>query len=183
MKLIWELFFTFLKIGTFTFGGGLAMLPAIRGIVVEEKGWMTETEIIDCFAMSQSLPGMLAVNAAVYIGNRQKKLAGSIAAAVGVVLPAFVSILIIFLFLGKIENNPHVQGAFEGVKAASAALILVAAYKMGRQIINRKLAAFIAAISFAIIVFAGVNAIWAIVFGGMTGLVVYLYHRKKGGCA
>ena len=107
MKLIWELFFSFLKIGTFTFGGGLAMLPLIRKTAVEEKGWMTEDEMVDCLAISQSLPGMLAVNAAIYIGNRKKALVGSIAAALGVILPAFVSILIILLFLGRIEQNRH----------------------------------------------------------------------------
>ena len=181
MKLIWELFFSFLKIGTFTFGGGLAMLPLIRKTAVEEKGWMTEDEMVDCLAISQSLPGMLAVNAAIYIGNRKKALVGSIAAALGVILPAFVSILIILLFLGRIEQNLYVLGAFEGIKAASVALIAVAAYKMGKQILKGKMEYFIAAVSFLIIVFAGISAIWAIIFGGLVGLASYFYRRKKGG--
>ncbi len=183
MKLIWELFFTFLKIGTFTFGGGLAMLPLIRKAVVEEKGWMTEEEITDCLAISQSLPGMLAVNASIYVGYRKKALAGCIAATLGVILPAFASIVVILLFLGKIEENPYVQGAFEGIKAASAALIALAAYHMGKQILKGKLEYFIAAVSFLIIVFAGVSAVWAIIFGGLAGLVSYWYRRKKGGIA
>lgn len=183
MKLLWELFVTFLKIGTFTFGGGLAMLPLIRKTVVEEKGWMTEEEIVDCFAVSQSLPGVLAINAAMYIGNKKKRIAGSIASAAGVILPAFISILIILLFLGKIEKNMYVQGAFEGIKAASAALIAVAAYKMGKQILKTKQEILIAAVSFGLIVFAGINAIWAVVFGGITGLASYWYRRKKGGVA
>lgn len=184
MKQIWELFAAFLRIGTFTFGGGLAMLPLIRKTVVEEKGWMTEDEMIDCLAVSQSLPGMFAVNAAIYVGNRRKALAGSISAAVGVSLPAFVSILVILLFLGRIENNPYVLGAFEGIKAASAALIAVAAYKMGKEILKGKLAYFIAAASFLIIVFAGISAVWSIILGGLTGLLSYLIRhnrRKKGG--
>lgn len=180
MKLIWELFYSFLKIGTFTFGGGFAMLPLIRKTAVEDKGWMTEDEMIDCLAISQSLPGMLAVNAAIYIGNRKKALAGSIAAALGVILPAFVSILIILLFLGKIEENPYVLGALEGIKAASVALIAVAAYKMGKQILKGKLEYFIASVSFLVVVFAEISAIWAIIFGGLTGLASYLYRRKKG---
>ena len=180
MKLIWELFIVFLKIGTFTFGGGLAMLPLIRKTVVEEKGWMTEDEMVDCLAVSQSLPGMLAINAAIYIGNRKKALAGSIAASLGVVLPAFVSILAILLFLGRIEENPYVQGAFEGIKAASAALIAVAAYRMGKEILKGRLECFIAAASFLIIVFAGISAIWAIILGGGAGLASYWYRRKKG---
>jgi chromate transporter len=181
MKVILELFFAFLKVGTFTFGGGLAMLPLIRKTAVDEKGWMTENEMVDCLAISQSIPGMLAVNAAIFIGYRQKKLAGSIAAALGVILPAFVSIVIILLFLGRIEENPYVQGAFEGIKAASVALIAVAAYKMGKKILRGRLEYFIAAISFIIIVFAGISAVWAIIFGALTGLAAYWYLRRKGG--
>jgi chromate transporter len=157
MKLIFELFSAFLKIGTFTFGGGLAMLPLIRETTVEKKGWMTESEMVDCLAISQSLPGMLAVNASILVGYRKKALAGSIAAALGVILPAYVSIVVILLFLGKIEENSYVQGAFEGIKAASAALIALAAWQMGKQVLKGKLEYFIAGVSFLIIVFAGVS--------------------------
>lgn len=180
MRLIWDLFVTFLKIGTFTFGGGLAMLPMIQKAVIEEKGWMTEEEVTDCFAISQSLPGVLAINAAIYIGNKKKALAGAVAATLGVALPAFVSIIIILLFLGKVENNTYVKGAFEGVKAATVALILVSTYKMGKQILKGKIEYFIAAVSFIIIVIAGISAVWAIVFGGLTGLFSYWRRRRKG---
>ena len=180
MKLLWELFYTFLKIGTFTFGGGLAMLPVIRKTVVDEKGWLTEAEIIDCFAVSQSLPGVLAINAAIYVGNKKKHFGGSLASVTGVVLPAFVSIIVILLFLGRIEENSYVLGAFEGIKAASAALILVTAYRMGKQILKGKLEIMIAVVSFVMIVVAGINAIWAIVFGGLAGLTSYFYRRRKG---
>ena len=183
MKLIIELFIAFVKIGTFTFGGGLAMLPLIRKAIVEEKKWLTGDEMVDCLAISQSLPGMLAVNAAIYIGYRKKALAGSIAAVLGVVLPAFVSIIVILLLLGSIENNSYVLGAFEGIKAASAALIAVTAYKMGKQILKARLDFFIAGTSFLIIVFAGINAAWTIVFGGLAGLFAYLYHKRKGGAS
>ena len=183
MKLIWELFITFLKIGSFTFGGGLAMLPLIRKTVVEEKGWMTEEEIVDCFAISQSMPGVLAVNAAIYIGNRKKSLPGCIAAAAGVILPAFISILAILLFLGKIENNPYVKGAFSGIQAASAGLIAVAAYQMGKQILKEVSQYLIAAIAFGMIVFAGISAVWAIVFGGFSGLALYFFTGRKDGAA
>lgn len=157
------------------------MLPMFRKAVVDEKGWMTEAEITDCLALSQSLPGMLAVNAAIYIGKKKHGIAGSIAAAAGVVLPAFVSIVIILLFLGKIEENHYVQGAFEGIKSASAGLIAVAAYKMGRQLLKGKLECFIAAAAFLIIVAAGISAVWAIVFGGLAGLAAHLFRSRKGG--
>jgi chromate transporter len=183
MKLILELFVAFLKVGTFTFGGGLAMVPLIRKTAVEEKGWMTEDEMVDCLAISQSIPGMFAVNAAIFIGYRRKALAGSIAAALGVILPAFVSIVIILLFLGRIEENPFVRGAFEGIKAASVALIAVTAYKMGKEILKGKLEYFIAAVSFIVIVIAGISAVWAVIFGALAGLGAYGYRRRKGGAA
>ena len=181
MKLIWELFIVFLKIGTFTFGGGLAMLPLIRKAVVEEKGWMTEDEMIDCLAVSQSLPGMIAINAATYIGNKKKAIVGSIAATLGVMLPAIVSILAILLFLGRIDENIYVKGAFEGVTAASAALIAVAAWRMGKEILKGKLEYGIAAASFLLILIAGISAVWAIVLGGFAGVVSHWYRRRKGG--
>ncbi len=181
MKFLWELFVTFLQIGTFTFGGGLAMLPLIRKTVVDEKKWMTEKEIVDCFAISQSFPGVLAINAAIYIGNRKKGVSGSIAASIGVMLPAFVSILMILMFLGKIEENPFVKGGFEGIKAASAALIAVAAYRLGKQILIGRKEIAIAIISFLIIVCFQISAIWAIVFGGLAGWISLLYRQHKGG--
>ena len=156
------------------------MLPVIRKAVVKERGWLTEEEIVDCFAVSQSLPGVLSINAAIYVGNKKKGVQGSLASLLGVILPSYISIIVILLFLGSIEENTHVLGAFEGIKAASAAMILVAAYNLGKQILKGKVEIFIAAISFAVIVFAGINAIWAIVFGGLTGLVVYQYNHRKG---
>lgn len=185
MKCLWDLFFSFFKIGSFTFGGGLAMLPVIRRVAVEEKGWMTEDEIVDCFAICQSLPGVLSINAAIYIGNKTKGISGSIASSLGVILPAFISILVIVMFLGRIENNPYVKGALEGIKAASVGLILVAAYQMARQVLKGRLAYAIAAASFAVIILAGINAMWVILFGGIVGFLEYQYrmrmNRRKGG--
>ena len=180
MKLIWQLFYTFLKVGAFTFGGGLAMLPVIRKAVVDEKGWLTEEEIVDCFAVSQSLPGVLSINAAIYIGNKKKGLRGSLAALLGVILPSYITIIVILLFLGRIEENVAVLGAFEGIKAASVAMILVAACKMGKQILKGKTEIFIAVVSFVTIVFAGISAIWAIVFGGLTGFIVFHLKQRRG---
>jgi len=180
MKFLFELFLTFFKVGAFTIGGGLAMLPIIRKIAVEQKSWLTEEEIIDCFAICQSLPGVIAINAAVYIGNMKRGFAGAVASAIGVILPSFCVIIIILLFLGRIEDSPYVLGAFEGIKAASVGLILVTAYKMGKQVLKGKLEFFIAIVSFSVIVIFGINAIWAIIFGGLAGCISYLYKRKKG---
>ncbi|MEG1584113.1 MAG: chromate transporter, partial [Anaerovorax sp.] len=144
MKRLWELFYEFFKMGLFTFGGGLAMLPLIRSLTVEKRKWMTEEEAVDCLALCQALPGVIAINAAIYVGNKQKGLVGAVFATVGVILPSFAIIIGVVLFLGAIEDNPYVNGAFEGIKAASAGLILVAAYQVGKQVMKTKLAWFIA---------------------------------------
>ena len=183
MKLLWDLFASFFKLGTFTFGGGMAMLPLIRDLVVDKKGWLTDDEVVDCFSICQALPGVIAINAATYIGKKQGGLKGAICASLGVILPSFIIIIIAVLFLGAIEENPYVNGAFEGIKAASAGLILYAAYRLGKQVMKDKISWLIAGISFALIVFADVTALWAVVFGAVSGYLWYLYqnyqHKKE----
>lgn len=181
MKEIWQLFYTFLKIGTFTFGGGYAMIPAIRRETAEDRKWMGEEEIADCIAVCQSLPGAFAVNSAVFIGKKVKGIPGAIAAGFGMVLPAFVAIIVILLFLGQIEDNVYVIGAFEGIKAASAALIAVTVYQLGRGIFKKFSSYIIAALSFVLIIVFEISAIWPLMAGGAYGLFEYMYNKKKGG--
>ena len=134
--------------------------------------------MIDCLALSQSLPGMLAINAAIYIGNRQKGYIGAVMAAAGAILPSFIIIIVVLTFLGQIEDSPYVQGAFEGIKAASVALILVAAFRMGKKVILDKLDVAIAIASFILIIL-GVNAIGAILLGGATGYVSIVLRERR----
>ncbi|WP_051280622.1 chromate transporter [Anaerovorax odorimutans] len=184
MKLMWDLFSTFFKLGIFTFGGGMAMLPLIRDLVVEKKQWLTDDEVVDCFAVCQALPGVIAINTATYIGKKRAGLKGSLAASIGVMLPSFIIIIVIILLLGAINENPYVNGAFEGIKAASTGLILYAAYKLGQQVMKNKITWFIGIVSFLIIVLLDVTALWGIIFGGVMGYITYLYEeyrRKKRG--
>ena len=155
------------------------MIPAIRRETVDVQGWMSEIEITDCIAVSQSLPGAFAVNAAIFIGKQVKGLRGALAACLGLTLPAFLSIVLILIFLGQVKDNVYVVGAFEGIKAASAGLILVTVYQMGRVAINRISGYFIAAGSFALIVLLQVSAVWAILAGGLVGYLEYQYGKKK----
>lgn len=179
MKQILQLFLTFLKIGTFTFGGGYAMIPAIRRETVVTRGWVTEAEIADSIAICQTLPGAFAVNIGILIGNKIKGVAGALVACLGVVLPAFVSILLVLLVLGRVEGNVYVLGALEGIKAASVGLILVTMYQMGRGILKKRISVLIAVASFLLIVFLNINAVVAIVFGGVVGYFELLLARKR----
>lgn len=179
LKKLWKMFLIFFKVGSFTFGGGLAMLPLIQKEVVDKEKWISEEEIVDVFAISQSLPGVIAINSAIFVGNKVYGFSGAIAAALGVILPAFLSIILVIVALTSIKDNPYVTKVFAGVKAASAALILLSAIKLGRSTIKDKIGLLIALASFSLIIILKVNAVWAIIMGGLIGYFAYLYSRRK----
>ena len=124
-KIYFDLFRTFFKIGAFTFGGGWAMISIIEHEVVEKKKWLEKEEFIDALAVSQSLPGILAVNISIYTGNKLKLFKGAVAATLGTVLPSFLMILAIAIFFSKIYDNPYVIAIFNGIRPAVVALIVV----------------------------------------------------------
>ena len=179
MKELWQLFITFFKIGTATFGVGFAMIPAIRRETVAKRHWVDEEEIADCISISQSLPGAFAVNVAIFIGNKVKGIVGAAVACFALVFPAYFAILLILIFLGTVEDNVYVDGAFKGIIAASVALILVTAIQLGRRILRNVTSWVIAALSFVAIVLLSVNAIYAILGGGLIGYFQYLYRKNK----
>ena len=179
MKDLGRLFFTFLKIGTFIFGGGYAMIPAIRREAVEVRGWISEEEISDCIAICQALPGAFAVNAALYMGGRVKGTLGALAALLGIALPAFLSIILVLLFLGQIQDNVYVHGALEGIKAASVALIFMTVLQMGQSLLAGKGNLIIAVLSFLMIVVLHLSAIWAVIMGGVLGYFALRWRRRR----
>lgn len=173
MKALWKLFIAFFKIGLFTIGGGLAMLPLIQRVVVDDYKWMEEDEMIDCIAICQSLPGVIAINASTFVGYRKKKLAGAIAATLGTIMPSLIIIILAVTFLEATGNNPYVNGVFVSIKATSCGLIAFAAIKLGKQILKSKFAWAIAIIAFVMIAVFGVTAAWAIILGALAGLIPY----------
>ncbi len=138
MKLLLEMFITFAKVGVMTFGGGYAMLPILQREVVERKGWATEEELMDYFAIGQCTPGIIAVNTATFIGQKNKGTLGGIAATLGV---AFPSIVIISLLAGVIEAFAHlewIQHAFGGIRICVCVLIINAVTKLYKKAIVDK---------------------------------------------
>ena len=133
MKQLISLFFTFAKVGVMTFGGGYAMLPILQREVVENKGWATEEELMDYFAIGQCTPGVIAVNTATFIGQKNKGILGGIIATLGVVFP---SLVIISLLAGVIEAFSHltwVQNAFGGIRVCVCVLIANAVVKLYKK--------------------------------------------------
>lgn len=121
-----EMFLTFFKIGAFTFGGGWAMLPIMEREFVETKGWIEKEDFVDIIAVSQSFPGVLAVNASTFIGKRLFGFPGALLALLGVALPSIIIILIIAHFFVQFRSNYYVAMAMNGINAAVPALIIVA---------------------------------------------------------
>ncbi len=135
MKQLLDLFLTFAKVGVMTFGGGYAMLPILQREVVENKGWATEEELMDYFAIGQCTPGVIAVNTATFIGKKYRGTLGAIFTTLGVIFP---SLIIIMLLAGVIEAFSHiawVQHAFGGIRVCVCVLIANAVVKLGKKAI------------------------------------------------
>ncbi len=133
MKLLWNLFWTFAKVGVMTFGGGYAMLPILQREIVDNKGWATEEELMDYFAIGQCTPGVIAVNTATFIGQKAGGILGGILATLGVVFP---SLVIISALAGVIEAFSHilwVQNAFGGIRVCVCVLICNAVVKLYKK--------------------------------------------------
>ena len=126
-----ELLWTFFKIGAFTFGGGYAMLPLIQSEVIN-RSWLTEQELVDFLAVSESTPGSFAVNVATYVGAEVGGLLGAFAATAGVVLPSFVIILVVAGFFAKFKSNKTVEGCMTGLRPAVVGLIGAAVISVGK---------------------------------------------------
>lgn len=124
MQRLSTIFFSFLKIGMFTFGGGYAMLPLIEQELITKRKWIEQKEFLDLLTLAQSVPGPIAVNTSVFVGYKVRGFGGAVAALLGSVLPSFVIILVIAVFFTDIRHNPVVDAAFKGMRPAVVALII-----------------------------------------------------------
>ena len=187
MKKNLELFWIFFKIGLFTFGGGYAMIPHIKEVLVDKKGYLTEDELLDIIAVAESTPGPIAINSATFIGYKQNKLLGSIFSTLGVVLPSFTIIFLISLFFESFLEYEIVAAAFTGIKCAVAIIIIKAGIDMFKKMKKTpyNIIAF-SSIALLMIVLGIFNqtfsSIILILFGAVMGLVLYslpLLMKKK----
>ena len=179
MNLYWQLFFVFTKIGAFTIGGGYAMLPLIQREVVEQKKWVDTKEFLDMVAISQSLPGIFAVNISILTGYKLKKSAGSIVATLGAILPSFIIILLIAVFFSHFNENIYVDKAFRAIRPVTAALIAVPVFNTAKEVgINIKTIIIPAAAAF-LIWFLGVSPIYVVLAAAAGGVCFMKYKAGK----
>lgn len=190
-NICWQLFCSFLKIGAFTFGGGWAMISIIEREIVDNKGWIERKNFLDLLAIAQSLPGILAVNIAIAVGDKLRGGKGSVSAAVGTILPSFLIILCIAIFLtpDMIKNNRVISAIFMGIRPAVVALIIAPvissakAAKIGWKTVWIPL---VTALMISVDLDIVSNPIIYILLGGIGGLLYYKVvkpkmRRMKGG--
>ena len=168
-KLLREIFISTAKIGTVAFGGGYGMIPLMEEEFVSNRGWVDQKDILDIFAIAQSVPGVIALNTSTFIGYRVAGIPGAILASVGVSTPQFFIISSLSLLYLQFQNNPYVNAAFTGISACVVSLILTAVLKMGESAIKGIFGWVIAVVGFTAIVFAGISAVWCILAAGATG--------------
>ena len=169
---LWTLFRVFFKISAVSVGGGLTMLPLMSREFSEERKWITEEEMVDVVAIVQSVPGIIAVNMAILIGQRAAGLPGVFAASVGVVLPPVIVILAIAALLFQLSGNETMDHIFLGVRAAVSALILLSVIKMSRSVLKGPLPIAIALIGFLLLVLFDVDAVGMIIGAAVVGLAM-----------
>lgn len=168
MKPYVSLFFTFAKIGVCTFGGGYAMLPILQRELVDNKGWATEEELADYYAVGQCTPGVIAVNTATFVGYNRMGWLGGTVATLGVVFPCLVIIMAIAAFLSNFMHLDVVVHAFNGVRAGVVALILSSVLKL----LNTSLVDWKTRIIYVVVLLLGAVGVWAPMPGGALGQVL-----------
>jgi len=171
MRELWELFITFSRIGSVTFGGGYAMLPIIQREIVEGKKWATEEDILDYYAIGQSTPGIIAVNTATFVGFKVKGIPGAIAATLGIVFPSVVIITLIAAFFTQFQELEVVKHAFGGIRIAVTVLVLNAIIKMWNKSVKDWLGICIFALSFLVVAFTKTSPVVIVVISASLGII------------
>lgn len=179
IKTIILLFSSFIRIGTFTFGGGYAMIPLIQKEVVEKRKWITDEEILEIIAIAESTPGPIAVNAATFIGYKTAGFLGALGATMGVVLPSFLIIIAVSFVIRQFENLKAVKFAFEGIRAGVLALIFKALVSMYKQCPRNKVSYIIAAFAFLSVAFFGINVLIVIIVCAVIGLAYSIMAERR----
>lgn len=177
--MFYKLFWTYLKIGTFTLGGGYAMLPLIQREVVDRQHWIDEKEFLNMIALAQAAPGLIAVNSAIFIGWRIGGWRGVCGAVLGAVLPSFLIILMIAMVFSDWKNLPAVEAVFKGVRPAVVALIAAPLVKLARSAKITWLTALIPVTAALLIWLGGVNPVWVIVSAIIITLIVEKLKNKN----
>lgn len=179
-KILASLFLSFAKVGCLTFGGGYAMLPMLQREIVENRGWATEEDLSDYYAIGQCTPGIIAVNTATFVGQKQAGFWGALCASVGVVFPSLIIITVIAAVLSGFADIPAVKNAFAGVRVCVCVLILNAVVKLWKKTVVDRVTLVIFLLVFGLAVFTNLSPVIFVLLAAVGGLAVKgLEARKK----
>ena len=181
MNIYLDLFLTFFKIGLFTFGGGLAMLPMLEKEVVNNKKWATYDQLMDYYAIGQCTPGIIAVNTATFVGYSQKKTPGAIVATAGVVTPSVIIIILIASLMTSFADQPIVQHALAGIRIAVCVLIAQAVIKMTKSGVRNWFGLILFVVIFIATYLDFLPVTIAIIIGAVVAIVYCEFMQKKTG--
>lgn len=170
-----DLFYTFAKMGAFTFGGGYAMLPLLEEEIVRKRAWATKEDLMDYYAVGQCTPGIIAVNVSTFIGYYRKGIPGAIVATLGIVFPSIVIIMSIASLIQNFSDLAIVQHALSGIRIAVCVLISNAVISLSKTGIKDKLGLFLFALAFVMIALFDVTPVILVLIAGSIG---YLYYGK-----
>lgn len=177
-KVSWHtMFFSFFYIGLVTIGGGLAMLPIMEEEFVNKRKFLSKDEIIDIFALAQSIPGVIAINTSLLTGFKTAGILGGIMAGIGVMTPSFIIILMIAPIFERFQDTQYVNKAFLGIRGAIAGLILLSAFGMGKQVMKDAFTVMLFIFSFVLVVFFNLNVIYALLISALIGFIYYMINK------
>ena len=177
MNILLDMFLTFAKVGVMTFGGGYAMLPILQREVVENKGWATEEELMDYYAIGQCTPGIIAVNTATYVGYLRKGVMGGIFSTIGMVSPSLVIITAIALCLRSFMDNIWLQHALMGVRGVVCALMLNTVISLAKKSLVSPACYVICIGAFLLALLSGMPTVIIVIIAGLCGVLI----KKMGG--
>lgn len=171
-NILLQLYISFMRIGGLTFGGGLSMLPMLKYELVEKRKWIGEDDLLNCYAIGQCTPGIIAVNTATYVGYIKKGIIGGIVSTLGMITPSIVIITVIAAFLKQFMDNALLQNALMGIRGAVCALMLNTLINMGKKSLISISAWIICAIAFLLILIFNLPSILIVILGGIYGIAL-----------
>lgn len=174
-----QLYIAFLRIGGLTFGGGLAMLPMLKYELVEKKGWITEEDLLDCYAIGQCTPGIIAVNTSTFVGYKRKGIPGAIFSTLGMITPSIVIITLVAICLQAFIENVWVQHALMGVRAVVCALMLNTVLTLAKKSLKNAFCFAVCGVAFLLAMFVDIPTVCIVILAGVVGIVVSVAGGKK----
>ena len=178
---LWALFVIFFKAGTFTFAGGLAMLPVIEKDITEKYKMMDREEFLEYATLAQTLPGIIALNCATFVGRRVAGFPGMLAAGIGATISAFVLMLLATIAMKYVPQTGPAIGAMRGIRATSAAMIFAAAFSLCQHNLKSVYSVIVMLVAFSLVLFLNVSTPLVVLLACVAGILYYRTPAKKGG--